>query len=223
MLLRLQTVEVMILWQYNKRIKMTEQTRFKEKLRKKLLSIKPDFNEHDLETGIERFKLFEGKAGDLIVKKGERCDTIFLAEKSISRCFVWDENYEEKTIWIEPEMSFLTEFKSFKSGEKSGANIHLYEDSLVYLIEREQLFNLYESYHEWALLGILFLEEFLHYTMAFSHQMHFNNATQNYKLIEEKYLRYLNIVPLKHIASRLNISPVHLSRIRNKAGENSKN
>lgn len=148
------------------------------------------------------------------MKKGEKCQNIFIAEKSIMRCCNLDENGEEKTLWIEPEMSFLTEFYCFKSGEESLVDIQLYEDSLVYYIEREQIFNLYETYHDWSLLGILFLEELLHYTMTISHQIHFNNATQNYKLVEEKYLRYLNVVPLKHIASWLNISPVHLSRIR---------
>ena len=193
-----------------------EKTKFKEKLRQKFLSYKPDFDLKVLEKGIDKFQLMECKAGSLIAKKGEKCQKIFIAEKSITRCYCVDEKGNEMSMWIEPEMSLLTEFYTFKTGEISNVDIHLYEDSMVYFIEREDLLNLYLAYHDWCIIGVLILEEILQYTMKLSHMLHFNDATENYKLIESDYLRYLHVVPLKHIASRLNISPVHLSRIRAK-------
>ena len=193
-----------------------ENIKFKEQLRQKILSYKLDFDLQILDLGLEKFKLAEYKAGSLIIKKGEKCQKIFISENSISRCYSVNENGEEKTIWIEPEMSFLTEFNTFKSGKKSLVDIQLYEDSMVYFIERKDLFQLYHSYHDWSLVGILFLEELLFYMINLNTLIHYNDATQNYKLIETMYLRYLRVVPLKHIASRLNISPVHLSRIRAK-------
>lgn len=191
-------------------------TSFQEQLRQKILSYKPDFDLQILEIGLQQFQLVSYKAGSFIIKKGDICQRIYIAEQSISRCYFTDENGEEKTLWIEPEMSFLTDFNSFKNGETSTVDICLYQNSLVYFIERDALFQLYKTYHEWSLLGIVFLEELLYDFITFNTQIHFNDATENYRLIESKYLNYLKVVPLKHIASRLNISPVHLSRIRAK-------
>lgn len=191
-----------------------ENSTFEAQLRKKILSYYPEFDSDALENGLKKFQLKKFKSGDYLFKNGIVSNKLFITEKSITRNYLLLENSEEKTMWIEPEMSFITDFESFKSNEPSIYNIHLYEDSDVYFITNEDLESLYKEYHEWAIFGIRILEEYLIYTFKITNAFLFNDATENYLLIEKNYSRYLQVVPLKHIASRLGISPITISRIR---------
>lgn len=187
---------------------------FEALLRKKILSYNPEFDTEILEAGLKKFQIKNYKAGDHLIKAGEVSDKLFISEKSISRNYFIQEDGEEKTIWIEPESSFITDFESFKSSEPSLYNIHLYEDSDVYFITNEDLEFLYREYHEWAVFGVRILEQYLIYTFKITNTFLFNDALSNYLLLEKNYSRYFQVVPLKHIASRLGISPITISRIR---------
>lgn len=189
-------------------------TRFKQKLREKILSYKLDFNLEVLNMGLNQFQLLDCRAGEDIVKAGEACKKIFFVEKSISRCYFLGEDGEEKTLWLEPEMNFISDYESFNLQLISKCNIHLYQDSLVFSIERENLFNLYNTYHEWALVGIAIMEDHFLNLFKITTTIHFNNAITNYEHIESYFSKFLDVVPMKHLASWFNISPVHLSRIR---------
>ena len=189
-------------------------TRFRKLLREKILTYKPDFNLEILEIGLEKFIMSEYKSGDYLVKAGHKCKNLFILENSITRSYFIGEDGEEKTLWIEPETSFITDYESFSSDKKSLRNIQLYHDSFVLEISREELLNLYRNHHEWTLLGIIIIEEHFINLLRLRTTLNFNDASENYKLVELYYSQYLEVVPLKHLASWLNISPVHLSRIR---------
>ena len=189
-------------------------TRFKQKLREKILTYKPDFDLEILSIGLNQFELLDCKAGDDLVKAGELCRKVFFVEKSISRCYFVGEDGEEKTLWLEPEMSFITDYESFNLQAISKCNIHIYEDSLIFSIDREVLLNLYNTYHEWALVGIAIMETHFLNLFKITTTIHFNDASSNYEHVESYFAKYLDVVPMKHIASWFNISAVHLSRIR---------
>ena len=186
---------------------------FLEKIREKILLHTPDFNLHHLEQGLQHFKFMNVKANSTLLHVGEICDKIFICEKSISGSFSIEE-VDEKIISLEPEMKFFSHYDSFKNNEPSNLKITIYEDSQVSYIEKENLESLYLKYHDWALYGLKITEEHLLYLYNLNNFIMFNNATENYNMIEEKFPRFLQVVPLKHIASRLNVSPVTISRIR---------
>ncbi|WP_374331102.1 Crp/Fnr family transcriptional regulator [Soonwooa sp.] len=188
---------------------------FKELLKEKILSYGTYFDDDVLEAGLQKFKTIKLNAGDHLINSGDVMSELFIAEKSISRAYRISENGEEQTLWIEPEMSFLTDMESFSRGTTNQMNVQLYEDSDVMYIEREDLVELYAEYHQWSLFGISLAEEYLIYVFKITNMMFANDATSNYQLIAQYYPRFLDIVPLKHIASRLNVTPITISRIRN--------
>ena len=193
---------------------MVKNNEDKSFIKEKVLSYKPDFNLEILEIGLEKFQVFECKSGDFILKTGEICKRIFMLEKSITRCYFLDKEGEEKTVWLEPEKTLITDYESFGTQTISKCDICCYEDSLVYSIGRESLMMLYAQYHDWAIFGLLIMEEHYISLLKIKNLISFNSATENYDYIESYFPRYLDIVPLKHLASWLNISAVHLSRIR---------
>ncbi|RZJ32393.1 MAG: hypothetical protein EOO18_10205 [Chryseobacterium sp.] len=93
----------------------------------------------------------------------------------------------------------------------------------MYSIEREKLMMLYLQYHDWALFGLSVMEEHFCRVLEFRNIISFNNANDNYHLLESYFSQYLDKVPLKHLASWLNISAVHLSRIRKERAKISSN
>lgn len=187
---------------------------FKHLLKEKILQFHPYFNEEVLELGLQKFKCMDVQAGDHIVNSGDVISELFIAEKSISRAYRVSEDGEEQTLWIEPELKFLTDMESFRNGTPNFMNIQLYEDSEVMYIDRKDLVELYATYHDWSLFGNALMEDYLIYIFSITNLMFSNDATSNYQLIEKHYARYLQVVPLKHIASRLNVSPITISRIR---------
>jgi len=186
----------------------------KETIVKELLKYHPGFSQEAIATGLALFEIKNFKAKELILKAGEKCDYLFFAESSICRCFYLDQEGEEQTLWIKPEQTFITDYKSFVNQDTSGFSLQFYEDTQVYCISRKNLLQLYQESKEWALFGI-HLTEALHVILidVFVNLLA-NSATQNYQYIAYMFPRFLQVAPLKDIASMLQISPVSLSRIR---------
>ncbi|MDY3343928.1 Crp/Fnr family transcriptional regulator [Riemerella anatipestifer] len=183
-------------------------------LRGNILNFHPRFNEEILSLGIEKFDDIYLESGEHILLEGDYCDFIFFAESSIVRCYIIDDNGEENTLWIEPERMFLTDFESYKQNIPSKCYMQLYENSKVYILKKKELLNLYQTYHDWALFGVLIMESYFMRSLDILNRLIYSDATEAYHFIEKHYPRYLEVVPLKHIASRLNVSPVSISRVR---------
>lgn len=186
----------------------------KEALTQAILNIHPEFSIESLSAGLELFDLEKFKAKDIVLENGKVCDRLYFSNQSISRCFYYDDEGNEQTLWMKPEQTFITEYKSFVSQEPSSFNLQFYENTQVYSISREKLLKLYGESTDWALFGIK-LTEALHVTLidVFVNLLA-NDATRNYQYIEYAFPRFIQVAPLKDIASMLQISPVSLSRIR---------
>lgn len=192
----------------------------KGKIISELLKYNAFFSEEELNMGLTYFEKRTFKAKSLISKEGKICDFLFYANGSITRCFYIDEKGQEQTLWMKPEQTFITEYKSFVNKEPSQFSLQFYEDTEVLMISRKNLLHLYKKSKNWALFGI-YLTEQVHMTLidVFVNLLA-NDATRNYQYIEYMFPRFIQVAPLKDIASMLQISSVSLSRIR--AGKQSK-
>ena len=180
----------------------------------KLKEIYPEFSDVELNKGLDLFEFREVKAKTIVAAVGEISDYLFLSIDSITRCYNLNKDGDEATLWMKPEQTFLTEYKSFVSQMPSTFNLQVYEDTGLFCISRKNLTRLYLSSIEWAQFGINLTEK-LHVTLidVFVNLLA-NDATQNYQYIEYAFPRFIKVAPLKDIASMLQISPVSLSRIR---------
>jgi len=183
-------------------------------IKKELLQYYDSFTPKDLDLGLQYFEQKEFKARDLILRVGEVSKYLFLAESSITRCFYYDAEGKEHTLWMKPEQTFITEYKSFVHQEASQFNLQLYEDTKIWMISRRNLYHLYQESKNWALFGIHLMEQ-VHITLidVFVNLLA-NDATRNYQYIEYRFPRFIQVAPLKDIASMLQVSQVTLSRIR---------
>jgi hypothetical protein len=179
-----------------------------------ILKYHPKFSEEELNMGVEFFELKKFKARGIILKEGKIAEYLFFSLNSVTRCYLYDESGNEKTLWMEPEKMFITDFESFINGVPSKNNLQFYENTDVYLIKRKDLLWLYENYKDWAVFGIKLMEAYHVRILRLFEIMFHNDATMNYNFIEQHFSKFLLVAPLKDIASMLNLSPVSLSRIR---------
>lgn len=186
----------------------------KELLAKEIMKFNPKMTKEELEFGLNMFKVSEFGAKEIALKNGDICDYLFFCNNSISRCYYFDNNGDEQTLWMKPEQTFITEYKSFVGQNKSDFNIQFYEQGEVAFVSRKNLFKLYRKFNNWALFGIN-LTEYLHVVLidVFVNLLA-NDATRNYQYIEYMFPRFIQVAPLKDIASMLQVSQVTLSRIR---------
>lgn len=186
----------------------------KDLLKKELLKWNSSFSTDEIEKGLALFEQKEFKPNSLILESGKVCDYLFFADASITRCFYQDRDGQEQTLWMKPEQTFITEFKSFSNQEASQFSLQFYEQTTVLMISRENLMKLYAESNNWALFGIHLMEK-IHITLidVFVNLLS-NDATSNYRYIEYAFPRFIQVAPLKDIASMLQISAVSLSRIR---------
>ncbi|MGD1891383.1 MAG: Crp/Fnr family transcriptional regulator [Cyclobacteriaceae bacterium] len=188
--------------------------KIKTELAKELLNYNHSFSTEEIEFGLRFFEPKEFAAKSLVSKAGEIAEYLFYAESSITRCYYVDPDGQEKTLWMKPEKTFITEYKSFVNEDKSQFSLQLYEDTKVYMISRKNLLHLFQESRNWALFGV-YLTERVHITLidVFTNLLT-NDATRNYQYIEYMFPRFIQVAPLKDIASMLQISQVSLSRIR---------
>ena len=186
----------------------------KDYFTKELLRINPSFSQEEIDKGMEQFESNFFKAKDIISQEGQFAEYLFFADTSITRCYYHNQDGEECTLWMKPERTFIAEYKSFTSGENSRFNLQFYEDTEVLMIRRKDLLQLFQTSNNWAIFGVHLTEE-LHATLidVFVNLLA-NDATSNYRYIEYAFPRFIQIAPLKDIASMLQISQVSLSRIR---------
>lgn len=172
------------------------------------------FSDQEITHGLSFFEEEPYAANSLIVTAGDVCEYLFFAERSITRCFYLDADGNEQTLWMKPEQTFITEYKSFVHQDRSQFSLQFYEDTRVLRISRVDFLRLCQESNNWALFG-LHLTEQVHITLidVFVNLLA-NDATRNYQYIEHAFPRFIQVAPLKDIASMLQISQVSLSRIR---------
>lgn len=179
-----------------------------------LLKYNATFSKEEIELGLDYFEQKDFAANELIVSAGKISDYLFYAEKSITRCYYLDKDGKEQTLWMKPEKKFITEYKSFVNQEASQFSLQFYEATRVQMISRKNLLKLYGLSKSWVLFGASLTEQVHINLIDVFVNLLSNDATSNYQYISYMFPRFIQVAPLKDIASMLQISPVSLSRIR---------
>ena len=104
--------------------------------------------------------------------------------------------------------------KSFVNDEKGYETIELMEDSVLYMLERGQLYRLFEEDIHIANWGRKFAEKELLKTEERLIPLLFTTASERYRKLLRDNPELLLRLPLECLASYLGITPVSLSRIR---------
>ncbi|AYQ34359.1 Crp/Fnr family transcriptional regulator [Runella sp. SP2] len=143
-------------------------------------------------------------------------DLISFVVKGCVREYYLNEQTEEVVVWFGLEKDIAVSLPSFISQKPSHTAIQAIEPTKVIQVSREDLYQLYDQFHEIERLGRIIAEHYLMNSDSYIKELQTQNAAERYQHLMEQKPQILQRVPLSMIASFLGISGETLSRIRAK-------
>jgi CRP-like cAMP-binding protein len=150
---------------------------------------------------------------EFLLQQGERCTFLAFIGEGAWRFYYEKEGVEKVTAFFF-QGDFVTNYRSFLTGNASDHFIEAMSDSRVYVIAKDDLMRLYDRYQPIERLGRLIAESLYltvaHRLDAFMHE----TPEERYAALVQRGSRLLQDVPQYMIASYLGVTPETLSRIR---------
>lgn len=176
-----------------------------------------EIDDTTLNTIITRFECRKIVKNNVLLKQGGKCDFWGFVVKGLIRVYSFSNSGDESTNGFVREGEFITESMSFFTPEPSLENMEALEDTKVFCINQQGLKQLYAEVPVFEkFTRILYEQRMVELKARIQYRIQFDGQGKyNYfvKSQPELYRR----VPLKYIASYLNLTDSTLSRIRRKA------
>jgi len=152
---------------------------------------------------------------EILWKEGQICNHLVFIKSGLIYCYHHKEEKEIVTNLYFENAIFYDDY-SFIKQEPCLLNYVALEITELIVIPRIALYEMFDKYKSFERLGRMMVEK--QHTISIKEQLNFNGnkAEEKYLRLIEKQPSLIKRVPLKLIASYLNITPEHLSRIRKK-------
>ncbi|MEO6820671.1 MAG: Crp/Fnr family transcriptional regulator [Ginsengibacter sp.] len=150
---------------------------------------------------------------EFLLQDNKVCHFIaYIAEGSIRHFHVKDGL--EKTCDISFDNSWVTDFQSFTSGTAGKMNLQAMEDTTVFIIHKEDLYNLYQECNKYETFGRLMAEKVAQRATEIAMSLSSEKPEERFQNLLKNQPDLFQRIPQKYIANFLGISPESLSRIR---------
>ena len=155
----------------------------------------------------------EYKKKDLILKEGEVENYLSFVEEGVARLFFVKQNKELTTRFVF-KYQYLTSYDSFLQRSPSRCNMEALTDMIVWQIHYDDLQEVYRTSPVGNLIGRLTIENI--YLAKLNKEFSYlsESAEERYLKLMKEQPNLFQLVPLKHIATYMGITPQALSRIR---------
>jgi CRP-like cAMP-binding protein len=167
----------------------------------------------DLDKIFEAISQQEFSKGDVVLKQGEVCTTIYFVEKGYLRTFI-DKEDKEINVNFTIENNFTTNLKSLRSGTPSETTIQAAEPTTIFKFDNDKLLGLYKISPEIESFGRKLLEQLLMELEEHTHLFKIYSPTERYQYLQTHKPEILQRISLSQLASYLGIARETLSRIR---------
>jgi len=151
---------------------------------------------------------------DIVLHQGTICKSILFVVSGLLRIYYIDHDDQEKVFHFSAENNFATDYESFLKSIPSSFSIQAMEDTTVIVITPEMLQDLYNKLRYGEKLGRLIAEDHFFMINDKIKALYTQTPLQRYNSMNAKFPKILERVPQHYIASYLNISAVHLSRLK---------
>ena len=152
---------------------------------------------------------------EFLLQDNKVCNFIaFIAEGTIRHFHV--KGGVEKTCDISFDNSWVTDFQSFNSYTLGKMNLQAMENSTVFLIKKQNLFNLYQECNKYETYGRLMAEQVAQRATEIAMSLSSDKPEERFQNLIKSQPDLFQRVPQKYIANFLGISPESLSRIRSR-------
>jgi CRP-like cAMP-binding protein len=153
--------------------------------------------------------------GDYFIREGEVCHKIGFLISGIARVYHIANDKEYTSYFNFAERNkMVASFESFLTQKPSKESIHFLQDSVLIIVPRAKLYELYEQSPAIQEMGRKLAEYNYILAMGRIYSLQHDTAQMRYEKLLDIYADLVNMVPHHYIASYLGITPESLSRIR---------
>jgi len=179
---------------------------------------KVSLTEEELNLIDEHFTCLEIPRRQFLLEPNQHCDFIaFIEQGAIRHLHIKDGN--EISCDFSFENTFITDFASFNGGVLSNSAFQAMENTIVWLIRRPALLQLYAQAPAFESLGRIASEEVAQRATDIARSLGSDRPAERYQKLLLAQPALFQRIPLKYIADFLGISPESLSRIRKRLAE----
>ncbi len=177
------------------------------------------FTDNELEHILSQFEPVSYHKGAIILEIGQINDKLIYIQEGILREYSYQDQDQDQdkttTHWIMAENEFQYVADSFLNQKPSTVAIDVLEKAKLWTISKQKLDKLYEELPQLNFIGRILLEQNILKYEAFIITLR-NGKTKRLEWFYKYHNGLVNRVPLKYIATYLNMSPEELSRTRTK-------
>ncbi|MCB1146560.1 MAG: Crp/Fnr family transcriptional regulator [Leptospiraceae bacterium] len=156
---------------------------------------------------------------EFLLNEGEVCDFVAFIEKGVFR-YHHEIEGEEKVIAFFFEREFVSNYRSFLTGQPSEYYIQALEESEIWIIRKADLMRLYDKFPKIDRLGRFIAERLFLAVTARLDSFLFSSPEDRFQSLIKQNPALFERVPQYMIASFLGVTPESLSRIRTRVTGN---
>lgn len=182
---------------------------------KEVISTYVELNEEEWIDYSSEFRVKKIRKNEIILKEGDICRDVYFVQDGLLRVYFSDRNGEEKTFHFSLENTFSADYESFLRKMPSNYSIQAMEDTTLVLISYELLHSGYKTLKNGEKLGRLLAERYFFIFSDKVQSIYTKPPLERYYDLNKNFPGILQRVPQHYIASYLNITSVHLSRLKN--------
>ena len=161
------------------------------------------------------FEIKEFKKKEVILNVNSICQNVYFVNSGLLRTYFTDKNGRESTFHFAQEFDLATDLESFIQQTPSKYHIQALEETQVVVWPHKMVFDGYKNLRNGEKLGRMLTEK---YFILFSNKiqsLYTKTPLERYNEMNKRFPTILQRVPQHYIASYLNITSVHLSRLKN--------
>jgi len=186
----------------------------------KVISSYIDISDKEWACYASKFRIQEFEKKSIILNEGNICRDVFFVNKGLLRVYFIDNNGEEKTFHFALKNTFIADYESFFKRNPSNYSIQAMEDTSIVLVSRDVLEHGYKVLRNGERLGRLLAEDYLFICNDKLLAIYTQTPLQRYHNLASEFSNIFQRIPQHYIASYLNISSVHLSRLKSNTNKN---
>lgn len=168
----------------------------------------------------ENWQIFAGKnirkeykKNEIILKEGEIDHYLSIVEEGAARIFFVKDNKELTTRFVF-RYQYVTSYDSFLERSPSRCTVQALTDMVIWHVHYDDLQVVYKTSPIGNLIGRLTIENIYVEKLKKEFSFMSESAEERYLNLMKEHPELFQIIPLKHIATYLGITPQALSRIR---------
>lgn len=174
-------------------------------------------SEEKLETLIAMCDVKTLKKKTIVSESNNIDQSLFFIEKGLIRLYITDIRGNQHTTHFAQENVFITDYTALASGEPAKYTLEAIEETKIVVISKKNLNWLYTNLDEGEKLGRMVLDNYFIYFDNRLQHFYTHTPQERFDLMNSIFPDIHNRVPQHMIASYINITSVHLSRLKKKA------